>query len=82
MVRRKLFENLVAHLPKKEFSIITGARQTGKSTLLRQMESLCKEDNIPVVFLNLENKLILAELNESPAEPCSNFFRLQKKRLL
>lgn len=66
MIRRKLFDKLLAHLEKKEFSILTGARQTGKSTLLRQMETHCKEHDIPAVFLNLENKSILAELNESP----------------
>lgn len=66
MVRRKLFTDMHSHLPKKEFSIITGARQTGKSTILRQLEEECKEHSIPVVFLNLENKLILAALNQSP----------------
>jgi predicted AAA+ superfamily ATPase len=66
MIRRKLFDKLLAHLEKKEFSILTGARQTGKSTLLRQIETHCKELNIPVVFLNLENKSILAEINENP----------------
>ena len=66
MVHRKLFESLKAHIPKKEFSVITGARQTGKSTLLRQIETHCKEMEIPVVFLNLENKTILGELNENP----------------
>jgi len=66
MIRRKLFDKLLAHLEKKEFSILTGARQTGKSTLLRQIETHCKELNIPVVFLNLENKSILAVLNENP----------------
>jgi predicted AAA+ superfamily ATPase len=66
MVRRKLFPALVEHLPKKEFSIITGARQTGKSTLLRQLEDYCIQAGFPVVFLNLENKSILAELNLSP----------------
>lgn len=66
MIHRKLFEELTTHIPKKEFSIITGARQTGKSTLLRQLEEYCKRDNIPAVFLNLENKSILAELNENP----------------
>ncbi len=66
MIRRKLFEDLQAHLLKKEFSIITGARQTGKSTLLKQLETSCREMKIPVVFLNLENKTILAELNENP----------------
>lgn len=56
----------MAHLPKKEFSIITGARQTGKSTLMKHLEDFCRETGIPVVFLNLENKSILSELNESP----------------
>lgn len=66
MIRRKLFEDLQAHLLKKEYTIITGARQTGKSTLLKQLEVYCKEMEIPVVFLNLENKTILAELKENP----------------
>ncbi len=66
MVRRKLFSDLQAHLQKKEFSIITGARQTGKSTLLRQLEEYCKENGIPVIFMNLENKVILGEMNLSP----------------
>lgn len=66
MYRRKLFDKLVAHLPKKEFSIITGARQTGKSTLLRQLEEYCKTENLPTAFLNLENKPILTELNNHP----------------
>jgi len=66
MKRRKLFQDLQSHLLKKEFSIITGARQTGKSTLLRQLEAHCRDAGIPVIFLNLENKTILAELNENP----------------
>jgi uncharacterized protein len=66
MYRRKLFESLVAHLAKKEFSIITGARQTGKSTLLRQVEEYCKTADFSTAFLNLENKSVLAELNKHP----------------
>ena len=66
MVSRKLFEKLKKHIIRKEFSILTGARQTGKSTLLRQLETFCKENNMPSVFLNLENKIFLSELNENP----------------
>jgi predicted AAA+ superfamily ATPase len=66
MATRKMYDDLLTHLPKKEFSIITGARQTGKSTLLRQIEDHCLEREIPVVFLNLENKSVLAELNDNP----------------
>jgi uncharacterized protein len=64
--KRKLFDDLVAHLLKKEYSIITGARQTGKSTLLKQLELYCREKDMPVIFLNLENKTILNELNLNP----------------
>lgn len=66
MIQRKLFSKLLEHLPRKEFSIITGARQTGKSTLLLQLEEHCKKEGIPTLFLNLENKVILAELNDHP----------------
>jgi predicted AAA+ superfamily ATPase len=65
-MRRELFEKLESHLEKKEYTILTGARQTGKSTLLRQLETLCKERSVPCVFLNLENKEILDALNENP----------------
>ena len=65
-MKRRLFEKLLLHLAKKEFSIITGARQTGKSTLMRQIEAHCKTMQIPSVFLNLENKAILDDLDLSP----------------
>ena len=56
----------MSHLPRKEFTILTGARQTGKSTLLRQMEKACKENGMPTLFLNLEQKPLLEDLNTSP----------------
>ncbi|HVU94085.1 MAG TPA: ATP-binding protein [Puia sp.] len=65
-MQRNLFQPLVTHLDKKEFSILTGARQTGKSTLLRQLEAHCKELSKPAVFLNLENRDILTVLDEHP----------------
>jgi predicted AAA+ superfamily ATPase len=63
---RNLFQPLLQHLLKKEFTIITGARQTGKSTLIKQLNEHCQKTGIPAVFLNLENKNVLAHLNESP----------------
>jgi predicted AAA+ superfamily ATPase len=56
----------VAFIDKKEFAIITGTRQTGKSTLLKQVDEHCKKQNLPTLFINLENKNILNSLNESP----------------
>ncbi|MDR0572592.1 MAG: ATP-binding protein [Tannerella sp.] len=63
---RNLFEPVLRHLLKKEFTIITGARQTGKSTLIKQLNEHCRKEGIPSIFLNLENKNVLAHLNESP----------------
>jgi hypothetical protein len=57
---RNLFQPLLRHLLKKEFTIMTGARQTGKSTLLKQLNEHCRKTGIPAVFLNLENKNVLA----------------------
>jgi hypothetical protein len=65
-MRRKLFKDLYNHLKKDEATLLFGARQTGKSTLLRDLETESKKDQIPTVFINLENKDLLAELNLSP----------------
>ena len=66
MIQRKIFDDLKSHLKSKEYSILTGARQTGKTTLLRQLEYFCKQEHLPYVFINLENKNILSELDQSP----------------
>jgi len=65
-MERDLYHQIIEHLEKKEHTIITGARQTGKSTLLKQTADYCGKKNVPVVFLNLENKDILIELEQSP----------------
>ena len=66
MTNRKIFDQLKTHLSKKEYTILTGSRQTGKSTLLRQLERYCQQQQMPVAFINLENKTLLADLNSSP----------------
>ncbi|MDR0793824.1 MAG: ATP-binding protein [Chitinophagaceae bacterium] len=80
-MERNLLKTLKSHLNKKEFTILTGARQTGKSTLLRQLENNCKEKNTPTVFLNLENKNVLSELNKSPLNVL-NFLPQTDKRVV
>lgn len=64
--RRKLFDRLKNHIPRKEFTIITGARQTGKTTLMRQLRDDSENDGHNTLFLNLENKDILKKLDETP----------------
>lgn len=65
-MRRKIFEALHNHLKKEEATLLIGARQTGKSTLLKQLESACQEEKIPTVYINLENKTLLSELDPNP----------------
>jgi predicted AAA+ superfamily ATPase len=79
---RNLFEKVLQHIDKKEFSIITGARQTGKSTLMRQLNEHCKKANVPTVFLNLENKAVLDELNRSPLNVLSYLPDTEKRAVV
>ena len=60
---RYLYKILEKHLDHKNYTIITGARQVGKTSLLRQLFSHLKTKNEYVVFLNLENKELLQNLN-------------------
>lgn len=71
MIRRSKYESILAHAVAKEFTILIGARQTGKSTLLRQVADTLLERGESVVLLNLERQDILLELNQSP----ENIFR-------
>lgn len=65
-MKRKLYEKLLLHLPKKEFTILTGGRQTGKTSLLLDLKAYCQAQQIPQIFINLENKSLLAELDANP----------------
>ncbi|MDL2227731.1 ATP-binding protein [Odoribacter sp. OttesenSCG-928-L07] len=80
-MKRNLFKQLISHLENKEFTIVTGARQTGKSTLLKQLEVHAKGLKYPAVFLNLENKSVLSYLNESPLNILS-YLPTSEKRII
>jgi hypothetical protein len=72
MVQRKKQILIAEHLSKKEFTILIGARQIGKSTLLKQLFADLNQKGETVYFLNLDRKEILDELNESP----ENLFKI------
>jgi len=58
-------------LDDAKHSIITGPRQTGKTTLLRQLQSHCETLRLPNIFIDLEHRDVLSELDEDP----QNLFR-------
>jgi len=66
ILKRKLFTELSNHLEEREYTIITGARQTGKTTILRQLEDELASKNKKVHYLSLEDPEILANLNQHP----------------
>jgi len=65
-VKRFIYGSIVEHLPRKQITLLVGARQVGKTTLLRQVEAHLKDEGAFVFFLSLENKQTLKLLNEDP----------------
>lgn len=65
-MKRKIFAKLLEHLPYKEATVLIGARQTGKSTLLRQLLQHLESQGETVQLFNLERKELLVDLNTDP----------------
>src|SRR3989337_2179488 len=53
-IKRYMFSELVAHLSKKELSLIVGPRQAGKTTLMLQVPDYLKKKNEKTLFLSLD----------------------------
>ncbi len=54
MIKRKLFEELKSHVPKKEISFIVGPRQAGKTTLMLMLKDHLENKGATTLFLNLD----------------------------
>ena len=72
MVRRKKQLIIAKHFSKKEFTILIGPRQIGKSTMLKQIFDDLISQGETAYFLNLDRKDILDELNINP----ENLFKI------
>ncbi len=71
-VPRKIEGRLVENLQREEILVLVGARQTGKTTLLKWLKKMLDENGEITFFVNLEKKKYLAMLNEEP----ENLFNL------
>ncbi len=71
MKKRLLFNDILEHSREKEITLIQGAQQTGKTTLLHQIQQALEQNGQATTMLSLEDKRILSELNEYPP----NLFR-------
>lgn len=54
MIKRRLFDELFAHLDEKEISLIIGPRQAGKTTLMLLMMDKLKQTGQNTLFLNFD----------------------------
>ncbi len=75
MKKRIILDKLLTHLSKKAYTILIGARQTGKTTLLKHLFEISKSNLEVCYFLTFENNLVLDAINEHP----ENIFRFVEK---
>lgn len=66
MLERNILPPILEHLQFKEFAVITGPRQCGKTSLLRLVEDHLQKSGKTSVYLTLEDPAILKRLNEHP----------------
>jgi len=65
-MKRKLLTTILDSLLRKEYILITGARQVGKTTLLKQIQQELRERKESTQFLTLEDPEVLAAVDEHP----------------
>ncbi len=65
-LQRKIEEDIRKHIGRKEYTIITGARQTGKTTLLRELFNQFKNKYEKAFYVSFENREVLQKINEHP----------------
>jgi len=63
---RESLEKIKRVLPREEFIVLTGARQTGKTSLLMLLKDHLEKTGQTGHYLNLENAETLKALNEHP----------------
>lgn len=66
LLSRNILPSILDNLPFKEFVIITGPRQCGKTSLLRLIEENLRLKGEPIFYLTLEDPAVLKRLNEHP----------------
>ncbi len=66
MKERFLINELEKHSKEKEITLLIGARQVGKTTLLKQLENKLSKEGNEIAFFSLEDKIYLNAFNEHP----------------
>ncbi|MCD4682058.1 MAG: ATP-binding protein [Bacteroidales bacterium] len=67
-IQRKIHHEIKNHLGRKEYSIITGARQSGKTSLIQALYNELKNNGKVVNYISFEDRDILSAINKHPEE--------------
>lgn len=67
-IKRDIHPGVRKHIRRKEYTIITGARQSGKTTLLHALISELKDEGQQVGFVTFEDRDVLSAVNRHPEE--------------
>ena len=65
-IKRKVLQEINKWLDSKKILILNGARQVGKTTILKELEQKLKAENKNCVYLNLESFQVVDRLNVNP----------------
>lgn len=66
LYHRDIIDTIKKVLFREEFIILTGARQTGKTSILIMLKAIAEEGNYQCRYFNLENPVYLEALNNHP----------------
>jgi hypothetical protein len=67
-IQRKIHKKIREHLKRKEYTIITGSRQSGKTSLIQALYKELENEGETVSYITLEDQDILTALNSHPEE--------------
>lgn len=67
-IQRLIHPEISKHLARKEYTIITGARQSGKTSLMQALFNETKSAAKNATFLSFEDRDILSSVNTHPEE--------------
>ncbi len=81
-IKRDIFQELLSHSFENEITLLTGARQVGKTTIMNQLAAHFEKHGQECVSFTLEDKKILSLLNEDPKNLISLIPPLSNERKL
>ncbi len=79
LISRPILDTIIKNLNYEEFTIITGPRQSGKTSILILLKQFLERNSSPTYFISLEDPEIIARLNSHPEELISLIPESDKK---